>query len=113
VLGQWLIKGMERVGLRPAAKLAQRVVRRWRWRREYEGSPLAWYSLVDRDLFARTYTGRELLHSYLARQYAAVAASAANGPPAVPPREREAPPVAAVVRPALTTRAGMSESGVS
>ncbi|MGH7339280.1 MAG: asparagine synthase-related protein, partial [Candidatus Rokuibacteriota bacterium] len=55
-VGRWLVKGVERVGLRPAAKRAQRALRRWRWRHEYESSPLAWYGLVDRDLFARTYT---------------------------------------------------------
>jgi asparagine synthase (glutamine-hydrolysing) len=93
-LGQWLIKGVERAELRAAAKRAQRVIRRWRWRGEYEGSPLAWYGLVDRDLFARTYTGRELVHSYLARQYAALAAFAASGAPAMAPREREAAPAA-------------------
>jgi asparagine synthase (glutamine-hydrolysing) len=87
-LGQWVIEALERAGLRPAAKRVQRVIRRWRWRREYDDSPLAWYSLVDRDLFARTYTGRELIHSYLARQYAGLAAGAASGPSAATPRDR-------------------------
>jgi asparagine synthase (glutamine-hydrolysing) len=94
-VGRWLIKGVDGAGLRSAAKLVQATIRRWRWRREYEASPLAWCALVDRDLFARTYTGRELIHSYLARQYASIAASSAGGPLAEARREREAAPVAA------------------
>ena len=47
----------------------QRVFRKVRWDREYLNSPLAWYALVDRALFRRTYTGKETLHSYMALRY--------------------------------------------
>jgi asparagine synthase (glutamine-hydrolysing) len=68
-MASWLIKGIDGVGLRPAAKRVQRAMRRLRWQREYAGSSLAWFALVDRDTFRRTYTGRELMHSYLALRY--------------------------------------------
>ena len=64
-----LIHAIERVRLRPLAKRAQRAMRRWRWRRVYTSSPLAWLELVDCDLFRRSYTGKELMHSYLALNY--------------------------------------------
>jgi asparagine synthase (glutamine-hydrolysing) len=65
----WLIKGVDSAGLRPTAKQVQRALRRLRWRREYSGSALGWFALVDRDTFRRTYTGKELMHSYLALRY--------------------------------------------
>jgi asparagine synthase (glutamine-hydrolysing) len=65
----WLIRGVDSAGLRPTAKHVQRALRRLRWRREYSGSPLAWFALVDRNLFRRSYTGKELMHSYLTLQY--------------------------------------------
>lgn len=112
-VGQWLIKGLERAGLRPAAKRVQRAIRRWRWEREYEGSLLAWYSLVDRDLFARTYTGRELVHSYLAKQYSAVATSAASSRLTAAPREREAAQASSSVRSDRTSHPRVSGSRAS
>ena len=36
-----------------------------------DGSPLAWYALIDRDEFGSTYTGRQNLHAYMARRYLA------------------------------------------
>jgi asparagine synthase (glutamine-hydrolysing) len=68
-LVNFLIKGTEEAGLRPMAKRVQRLVRRLRWQREYMGSPLAWFAIVDRDTFRCTYTGKELMHSYLALRY--------------------------------------------
>jgi len=65
----WLIRRIDGFGLRPLAKRAARVLRKLRWRREYSGSSLAWFALVDRSLFRRTYTGAELFHSYMALQY--------------------------------------------
>jgi asparagine synthase (glutamine-hydrolysing) len=61
-----LLEAIDMLGLRPVAKRAQRFVRRMRWARVYDTSPLAWFALVDRDRFRRTYTGKELMHSYLA-----------------------------------------------
>jgi asparagine synthase (glutamine-hydrolysing) len=65
----WLIECVEAAGLRPAAKRVQRIVRKFRWRQQYSTSPLAWLVLVDRDVFRRTYTGKELFHSYLTLRY--------------------------------------------
>lgn len=64
-----LIHALERARLRPLAKRVQRAMRRWRWKRVYTNSPLAWLELIDRDLFRRSYTGKELMHSYLALNY--------------------------------------------
>jgi asparagine synthase (glutamine-hydrolysing) len=64
-----VIEGIEALGLRPVAKRAQRFLRRIRWRREYATSPLAWFALVDESHFGATYSGKELIHSYLARRY--------------------------------------------
>jgi len=68
-IATWLIRAIDRTRLRPLAKRAQRTLRRWRWRDVYAGSPLAWLALVDRDQFRRSYTGKELMHSYLALKY--------------------------------------------
>jgi asparagine synthase (glutamine-hydrolysing) len=75
----WLTKGVDNAGLRPAAKQVQRALRRLRWQREYSGSPLAWLALVDRDLFGRTYTGKELMHSYLTLRYRDLIVNGATG----------------------------------
>lgn len=64
-----LIGSIERAGMRAAAKRIQRHLRRLRRESAYSGSPLAWFALVDRDFFRRTYTGKELLHSYMALTY--------------------------------------------
>jgi len=68
-LAQALVGAIDRFGWRSAAKEVQRVVRRRRWRHVYAHSPLAWFTLVDRDAFRSSYTGRELMHSYLALKY--------------------------------------------
>lgn len=68
-LVSWIIRRIDGFGLRPASKRAARALRRLRWRHEYSGSPLAWFALVDRAHFGRTYTGAELVHSYMAVQY--------------------------------------------
>jgi asparagine synthase (glutamine-hydrolysing) len=68
-LAQALVGAIDRFGLRSAAKEVQRVVRRRRWRHVYAHSSLAWPALVDRDAFRSSYTGRELMHSYLALKY--------------------------------------------
>lgn len=65
----WLIRAIERARLRPLAKRVQRAMRRWHWRGVYTSSPLAWLELIDCDLFRRSYTGKELMHSYLALNY--------------------------------------------
>ena len=59
----------ERAGLRPAAVAVRRLMRRVRWRSVYTGSPLAWLELIDAGTFASRYTGKELLHSFLADRY--------------------------------------------
>jgi asparagine synthase (glutamine-hydrolysing) len=68
-VASWLIRAIDHARLRPLAKHMQRVLRRWRWRDVYAGSPLAWLALVDREQFRRSYTGKELLHSYLVLRY--------------------------------------------
>ncbi len=64
-----VIRLIDRLGLRPLAKRAQRVLRRARWRQQYEGDPLAWFGLVDPEVFRARYTGREIGHSFFALQY--------------------------------------------
>jgi asparagine synthase (glutamine-hydrolysing) len=66
---QSAIRGVDALGLRPVADRIRRQLRAVRWRRAYENSPLAWFALVDPEEFRRTYTGKELMHSYLARRY--------------------------------------------
>ena len=65
------IAAIQRMGFKDRAKRVQRTMRRMRWQREYDGSPLAWYALIDRDDFGSTYTGRQNLHAYMARRYLA------------------------------------------
>lgn len=72
----WIAKAMfaavSGLGLRGAAKTARRALRKARWEREYENSPyppFAWYGMLDRELFGRTYTGKESMHSYMTRRY--------------------------------------------
>lgn len=68
-LAALILKGVERAGLRPLAKEIRRRARRWMWKRQYESSTLAWFALVDPGFFAKTYTGKEILHSYMAAGY--------------------------------------------
>ena len=70
-----LIRWVNRSGLRPVAKRMQRAWRRGRWRRQYEGGDLCWFSLVDPDEFRTLYTGREIGHSFFARSYLEAVAS--------------------------------------
>lgn len=71
----WLagcIRALDASGLKPLAKWAQHRRNRLRWAAMHENCtapPLGWLSLVDRELFRRTYTGRESVHAYLARMY--------------------------------------------
>lgn len=37
--------------------------------KEYDSHPLAWYGIIDRSSFARIYTGKETINSFLARDY--------------------------------------------
>jgi hypothetical protein len=65
-----LIKLANSAGLRALAKSCQFRLRRSKWQSIYENCtepPLAWFTLINRELFGRTYTGRETLHAYLAR----------------------------------------------
>jgi asparagine synthase (glutamine-hydrolysing) len=64
-----LVRAVDRAGLRPLAKRAQHAVRRMQWRNSYADAPLAWPGLIDRDQFRQTFTGKELLHSYMALKY--------------------------------------------
>ena len=64
-----LIRLVEVLGLRSLGKRAERALQMLRWRHQYDSSHLAWYALIDRDYFRRTYTGREILHAYMARAY--------------------------------------------
>ena len=71
----WFLKAVDAAGMKPAAKAVQRLVRRATWRRQYEGSSLAWYATISPDLVRRTYTGKELFYSYLSLQYLDLARS--------------------------------------
>lgn len=64
-----VIEWINRSRLRPLAKRAQRVVRRARWRREYEGGTVGWFALVAPEEFRAHYTGREIAHSFFAARY--------------------------------------------
>jgi hypothetical protein len=66
---QAFVRAIDALGLRSLADRVRRELRRRSWRRSYDGSPLAWFALIDSEDFRRTYTGRELVHSYLARRY--------------------------------------------
>lgn len=79
-VASWLIRAIEGARLRPLAKRVQRAIRGWRWSRVYSGSPLAWLELIDRDCFRRSYTGKELMHSYLALKYRDLAAKVISEP---------------------------------
>jgi asparagine synthase (glutamine-hydrolysing) len=63
------IRMINQTGLRPLAKRAQRVLRRARWRRQYEGGDMRWFALVDPEEFRSRYTGREIGHSFFAVKY--------------------------------------------
>ena len=57
-------------GLRYLAKRVQYRLRQAQWKSIYEccsEPPLAWFTLIDQDLFRRTYTGKQTLHAYFAR----------------------------------------------
>jgi asparagine synthase (glutamine-hydrolysing) len=57
-------------GLRHLAKQVQYRLRQAQWKSIYEccsEPPLAWFTLIDQDLFRRTYTGKQTLHAYFAR----------------------------------------------
>ena len=60
---------VELAGLKPLARRGRRLLRRSRWRREYEGGAMGWFALVDIEEFRRRYTGREIGHSFFAAQY--------------------------------------------
>ncbi len=63
------LEAIDAMCLRSTAKRLQRIARRILWRRQYEGSAMAWFSIFDPELFCRTYTGKELFYSYLAARY--------------------------------------------
>jgi asparagine synthase (glutamine-hydrolysing) len=61
---------VNRCGLRGLAKSVQYQLRRLKWESTYEQCtepPLAWFTLIDRELFRKTYTGKQTLHAYFAR----------------------------------------------
>jgi len=73
---------VEKAGLWALAKKGQRLTRRVRWRREYDQCPyppFAWYAIVPREHFRKTYTGKELFHSYFAERYLESARAGAGG----------------------------------
>lgn len=63
------IQLVDRAGLRPFAKRAQRMLRSALWRRTYESDSIGWLALVTPDEFRARYTGREIGHSFFALQY--------------------------------------------
>ncbi len=64
-----MVRGITVAGLKPVAGHLRRAYRTWNWRAQYESSSLGWFAIVDEELFRRTYTGKQLLHSYLTRAY--------------------------------------------
>ena len=64
-----LIGGVDAARLRPVARRVQYALRKVRWKHEYLNAPLAWSTLIDREFFRRTYTGKENLHSYMTLRY--------------------------------------------
>jgi asparagine synthase (glutamine-hydrolysing) len=69
LLGRTTVAAIEGLSLYPLAKATQRLLRRIFWYQEYENHFLAWYALIDRQDFKKLYTGKETLHSFLAKQY--------------------------------------------
>jgi hypothetical protein len=45
------------------------MLRRARYRRQYRGTDMAWFALIDPEEFRARYTGREIGHSFLALRY--------------------------------------------
>jgi asparagine synthase (glutamine-hydrolysing) len=80
-----LIRALGALHLGGVARAARRRYRGLRWRREYEHSALGWLALVDRDFFARTYTGEQLFHSYMAIAYRDWVLASTGGDPGRPP----------------------------
>jgi hypothetical protein len=74
-----VLRGIEVAGVKPFVKRASHLYRRMRWRDAHERSALGWLALVDPVFFQRAYTGRELIHSFLALAYRDRALAAAPG----------------------------------
>jgi len=64
-----LVRGITAAGLKPLAGRVRAAYRRRQWREQYAASSLGWFAIIDEDFFRRTYTGKQILHSYLARAY--------------------------------------------
>ena len=80
-----MVRGITAAGLKPLAGRLRRAYRTRHWREQYASSSLGWFSIVDEEFFRRTYTGKQLLHSYLARAYRDWAlASPADGKRIIP-----------------------------
>ena len=63
---------LEKIGLKPFAKLIQLQLKKINWEKEYENCsypPLAWYGMLDKQLFYELYSGKETLHSFVAKLY--------------------------------------------
>jgi asparagine synthetase B (glutamine-hydrolysing) len=80
-----LIGGLAAMRLAGAARQVRRRYRALRWRREYERSALGWLAMVDREFFARTYSGEQLLHSYMALAYRDWVLASTGSDPGRPP----------------------------
>ncbi len=75
IVARYAVRAVQAAGLLPLSRRLRQMYRRVRWRDVYTGGSLAWFAIVDRAEFERTYTGRQLLHSYLADRYRAYAAA--------------------------------------
>ncbi len=63
---------LQTTGLKPLAKRGQQLAKEIFWEKEYNSCaypPLAWFGMLDKENFKQTYTGKETLHSYLAKSY--------------------------------------------
>ncbi len=67
-----LLSFIERTGFKPFAKKVQIYTKKMRWEKEYQNCsypPLAWFGMLDKQYFRSMYTGKETLHSFLAKLY--------------------------------------------
>lgn len=64
-----VFSALQGAGLWDVAKRIQRVVKKIKWRSEYEGHIHAAFALVDSEWFRESFTGQESIHSYMALCY--------------------------------------------
>ena len=78
---QGAVRAVEAARLKPLAKRVRSLYRTLRWQEQYESSALSWLAIVDPEFFKRTYTGKEIGHSYVALAYRDWALPRVDGTP--------------------------------